>query len=72
MAAGSQSQASGGVGFFELLAVLFIGLKLTGYISWSWWWVTAPLWGPVAAIIIVHLIILGAGAIFARRAVRKL
>ena len=29
----------------ELLTVLFIGLKLTGYITWSWWWITAPMWG---------------------------
>jgi hypothetical protein len=26
-------------------SVLFTGLKLTGYIDWSWWWVLAPLWG---------------------------
>jgi uncharacterized integral membrane protein len=26
-----------------LLGVLFIGLKLTGHIDWSWWWVTLPL-----------------------------
>jgi hypothetical protein len=25
--------------------VCFVVLKLTGYISWSWWWVTAPFWG---------------------------
>jgi len=31
-----------------LLLVLFIGLKLTGYINWSWWWVMAPLWIPLA------------------------
>ena len=28
-----------------LLLVLFVGLKLTSYIAWSWWLVTAPLWG---------------------------
>lgn len=32
--------------FDALLAVLFIGLKLTGHISWSWWWVLAPIWIP--------------------------
>lgn len=42
------SEAPGGIGFFGLLAVLFIGLKLTGYIGWSWWWVLAPIWGPLA------------------------
>lgn len=40
--------SSGGVGFFGLLGLAFIVLKLTGYIEWSWWWVTAPLWMPTA------------------------
>lgn len=31
-----------------ILGVLFVALKLTGYIHWSWWWVTAPFWGPWA------------------------
>lgn len=30
--------------FLSLLTILFIGLKLTGYIDWSWWYVTMPLW----------------------------
>lgn len=38
------SSSSSGIGFFGLLAVLFIGLKLTHYIDWSWWWVLAPIW----------------------------
>lgn len=29
----------------ELLFLLFLGLKLTGNIDWSWWWVFAPIWG---------------------------
>lgn len=39
-----ESSSSSGVGFTGLLAVLFIGLKLTGYIAWSWWWVLSPIW----------------------------
>lgn len=39
---------TGGIGFFGLLAIVFITLKLTGYIAWSWWWVLAPLWMPLA------------------------
>lgn len=35
---------SSGIGFLGLLTILFIGLKLTGYITWSWWWVLSPLW----------------------------
>jgi hypothetical protein len=30
--------------FTSLLAVLFIGLKLTNHIQWSWLWVLSPLW----------------------------
>jgi len=40
-----------GIGFFGLLAVLFIGLKLTGFITWSWWWVLGPLWLPFAVLL---------------------
>lgn len=32
------------VGFTGLLGLLFIGLKLAGYITWSWLWVLSPLW----------------------------
>ena len=34
--------------FLPILTLIFITLKLTGHISWSWWWVTAPLWGGLA------------------------
>jgi uncharacterized protein (DUF983 family) len=40
----SNSSTSGGIGFPGLLTVLFIGLKLTGHITWSWLWVLSPLW----------------------------
>jgi hypothetical protein len=36
-----------------VLALIFITLKLTGNISWSWLWVLSPLWGGVLAIPIV-------------------
>ena len=36
---------------FGLLGLLFIGLKLGNVIDWSWWWVTAPFWGPVVLVI---------------------
>jgi hypothetical protein len=49
----SKSSSSGGIGFSGLLTVLFIGLKLTGYISWSWWWVLSPLWISVLAVIAI-------------------
>ena len=37
-----------GIVFSGILFVVFLILKLTGYIDWSWWWVTAPLWIPFA------------------------
>lgn len=43
---GKESSSSIGIG--GLLGLLFVALKLTGYIDWSWWWVTAPFWIPLA------------------------
>jgi len=40
-----------------LLTVLFVGLKLTGFIAWSWWWVLSPLWIPVIVILTVLAVI---------------
>ncbi len=42
------SPKSSGIGFGAILFLVFLVLKLTGFISWSWWWVSAPLWVPVA------------------------
>jgi len=36
------------VNFAGILTVLFIGLKLTNFIDWSWWWVLSPLCIPIA------------------------
>lgn len=44
----AEQKTSGGIGFLGLLCLLFIALKLTGYIQWEWLWVLAPLWIPVA------------------------
>lgn len=43
-----KGRKSGGVGFFGLLGLLFIGLKLAGLIDWEWWVVLSPLWGSFA------------------------
>lgn len=48
--------SSGGIGFTGLLTVLFIGLKLTGYITWSWWWVLSPIWISFSLVLLVILI----------------
>lgn len=49
------STSSGGIGFSGLLTVLFIGLKLTGHIDWTWWWVLSPLW--ISALIAIAFLI---------------
>lgn len=52
--------AGQGVSFAQLLTVLFVALKLTHVISWSWWWVLLPLWGGLAFLaVIVALIVVG-------------
>ena len=57
----SSSSSSSGIGFTGLLTVLFIGLKLTGHITWSWWWVLSPLWISVllALLLIAFIAFLG-------------
>lgn len=47
-----------GLGFFGLLTIIFITLKLLGYISWSWWWVLLPLWGTTLLVLVVFLVTL--------------
>lgn len=53
---GSSNRSSGGVGFFGLLSIVFIILKLCGVIHWSWLWVLAPLWTPIAIFFLVLII----------------
>lgn len=53
------SSSSSGIGFVGLLTIVFITLKLTGYIAWSWWWVLSPLWISFGIGIIIFLAVLG-------------
>jgi len=57
----SKTVSSGGIGFTGLLAIVFITLKLTNYIDWSWWWVLAPLWIPFTLAIVLILVLLALG-----------
>jgi hypothetical protein len=40
-----------GIGFLEILSLIFITLKLLKKIDWSWWAVLSPLWVPVAVFV---------------------
>jgi hypothetical protein len=53
----NSSSSSSGIGFPGLLTVLFIGLKLTGYINWPWVWVLSPIWISASIVFAIILII---------------
>ena len=46
-----------GIGFFGLLGIVFIVLKLCKVITWSWFWVIAPLWMPTAIVVLILIIV---------------
>ena len=49
----------GGLTFLQALFLVFLVLKLTGktvVATWSWWCVTAPLWGGLAIVLVILLI----------------
>lgn len=55
--ADKSTHTSSGVGFSGLLTLLFIGLKLTNHINWSWWWVLSPIWISLSLVIVVIIIV---------------
>jgi hypothetical protein len=72
----SDKSSSSGIGVLGLLGVVFVTLKLTGYIDWSWWYVTMPFWGgfalfmgilAIAAVIILIRALFGSTAQRLRR-----
>lgn len=72
----SNSSASGGIGLAGMVFIVFLILKLAeigAVATWSWWWVTCPLWGPpvlllslVAVVFITALIVMGIAACFGK------
>lgn len=61
----TSSSSSGGIGFAGLLTIVFITLKLTGFIDWSWWWVLSPLWIDWAIVLFI-LAVVGVVYLFVR------
>lgn len=53
------STTTGGIGFTGLLGIVFIVLKLTGVINWSWVWVLCPFWIGIVLYTVIVLVILG-------------
>lgn len=54
----ANSSGSSGIGFTGMLTILFVGLKLGGFIAWSWWWVLSPLWISTLLILFIFIIFL--------------
>jgi len=46
------------IGFLDILGLIFITLKLTHFIDWSWWLVLLPVYGPLVLVVGIILIIL--------------
>lgn len=52
----ADNKSNGGIGLGGVLFVVFLVLKLCKVITWSWWWVCAPLWIPLAIAMIATII----------------
>lgn len=65
----NSKSSNGGIGILGLLGVVFVTLKLCKVIDWSWWWVTAPFWGPVVLVLgVVAVVIALGGKVSGKRA----
>jgi len=60
----SNSVKTGGISGATLLGILFIGLKLTGHIDWSWVWVLAPFWVGLAVFVGIIALIAAGGLLW--------
>ena len=59
MSKSGSSSSSSGIGFTGVLQIVFMVLKLLGYIEWSWLWVLSPTWISI----ILAVLIIGAALI---------
>ena len=66
----SNNVRSSGIGLSGAVFLVFLVLKLTGHIDWSWLWVTAPLWLPIGVVLgFICFGVMAAGAIAAISAI---
>lgn len=60
----SRKGSSNGISLGFLVFIVFLVLKLTGVIAWSWWWVTCPLWIGLAIVLaILAVMVIGGGSV---------
>lgn len=63
MSTNNTTTHTGGIGFVGLLTIVFIALKLMGYINWSWWWVLSPIWiSWIVALVLIAIFFIAAAA----------
>ncbi len=48
--------------FNSLLLLLFITLKLTHQVDWSWWWVFSPVWIVLVFAVVIGILMLVVGS----------
>ena len=48
-----------GISLTGMIFIVFLVLKLTKVIDWSWWWITAPLWATFAFVFFVAVFAIG-------------
>jgi hypothetical protein len=63
---------SSGLGISTILFLIFLTLKLTNNIDWSWWWVFSPFWIPMVIFLFVFIIIFLFGLVYIAHTGRSL
>lgn len=58
-----ETNTGGGISFMSLLTLLFIGLKLSGHITWPWVWVLSPIWIGLVITLLAIVVVLIVSAI---------
>jgi hypothetical protein len=56
----ADKRTTNSINFSSLIFLIFLTLKLGGWgavATWSWWWVTSPLWLPLVALIITAVVV---------------
>lgn len=71
MSNNNSTSSSGGIGFVGLLTILFVGLKLTHHVGWSWWWVLSPVWISTALTVAIVAAVFGVGFVVVSLKERK-
>jgi uncharacterized membrane protein (DUF485 family) len=59
-----EQTASTSISLYTIVFIIFLILKLTGNIDWSWWWVTSPIWIPILLFIGILVIVFLLGLLY--------